>query len=148
MGIYFLIFVLILQQIDGNLIGPKILGDSTGISSFWVVLSIVVGGKLFAHHEFHAETQTLKSVEMAVSEFTLHVVAVIGGIHEGAAAAHIRSAGKGEVIKTVYLEFHGRCAVGGRQCHARGQKKSKEFFHSIPSHCCLAPPAETFPQDE
>ena len=47
MGIYFLIFVLILQQIDGNLIGPKILGDSTGISSFWVVLAIVVGGYLF-----------------------------------------------------------------------------------------------------
>nr|MCR4798648.1 AI-2E family transporter [Lachnospiraceae bacterium] len=47
MGIYFLIFVLILQQIDGNLIGPKILGDSTGISSFWVVLAIVVGGSLF-----------------------------------------------------------------------------------------------------
>ena len=46
MGIYFLIFVVILQQIDGNLIGPKILGDSTGISSFWVVLAIVVGGKL------------------------------------------------------------------------------------------------------
>jgi hypothetical protein len=39
--------VLILQQIDGNLIGPKILGDSTGISSFWVVLAIVVGGYLF-----------------------------------------------------------------------------------------------------
>lgn len=47
MGIYFLIFVLILQQLDGNLIGPKILGDSTGISSFWVVLAIVVGGSLF-----------------------------------------------------------------------------------------------------
>lgn len=47
MGIYFLIFVLILQQFDGNLIGPKILGDSTGISSFWVVLAIVVGGSLF-----------------------------------------------------------------------------------------------------
>ncbi|MCR5546015.1 MAG: AI-2E family transporter [Lachnospiraceae bacterium] len=47
MGIYFLIFVLILQQIDGNLIGPKILGDSTGISSFWVVFAIVVGGSLF-----------------------------------------------------------------------------------------------------
>ena len=47
MGIYFLIFVLILQQFDGNLIGPKILGDSTGISTFWVVVSIVVGGGLF-----------------------------------------------------------------------------------------------------
>ncbi|MCR5416095.1 MAG: AI-2E family transporter [Pseudobutyrivibrio sp.] len=46
-GIYFLIFILILQQIDGNLIGPKILGDSTGISSFWVVFAVVVGAGLF-----------------------------------------------------------------------------------------------------
>lgn len=46
-GIYFLIFVIILQQVDGNIIGPKILGDSTGLSSFWVVVAIVVGGGLF-----------------------------------------------------------------------------------------------------
>jgi len=46
-GIYFLIFVIILQQFDGNLIGPKILGDSTGISAFWVLFAIVVGGGLF-----------------------------------------------------------------------------------------------------
>lgn len=45
-GIYFLIFIIILQQIDGNLIGPKILGDSTGISSFWVVFAVVVGAGL------------------------------------------------------------------------------------------------------
>lgn len=46
-GIYFLIFVIILQQVDGNLIGPKILGNSIGVSSFWVVFAVVVGGGLF-----------------------------------------------------------------------------------------------------
>ncbi|MCR5354637.1 MAG: AI-2E family transporter [Lachnospiraceae bacterium] len=46
-GITFLIFVIILQQIDGNIIGPAILGDSTGLSPFWVVVAIVVGGGLF-----------------------------------------------------------------------------------------------------
>ena len=46
-GIYFLIFVFILQQVDGNIIGPKILGDSTGLSSFWVLVAIVVGGGFF-----------------------------------------------------------------------------------------------------
>lgn len=45
--ITFLIFVLILQQLDGNIIGPKILGDSTGLSAFWVVFSILLGGGLF-----------------------------------------------------------------------------------------------------
>ena len=46
-GIYFLIFILILQQLDGNIIGPKILGNSTGISSFWVVFAVVVGAGFF-----------------------------------------------------------------------------------------------------
>lgn len=47
MGVYFLIFILGLQQLDGNVIGPKILGDSTGLSAFWVVFSILLGGGLF-----------------------------------------------------------------------------------------------------
>lgn len=46
-GIYFLIFILLLQQLDGNFIGPKILGNSTGLSSFWVIFSILLGGGLF-----------------------------------------------------------------------------------------------------
>lgn len=46
-GLYFLIFILVLQQIDGNIIGPKILGDSTGLSSFWVVFAILVFGGLW-----------------------------------------------------------------------------------------------------
>ena len=46
-GIYFIIFILFLQQLDGNIIGPKILGDSTGLSAFWVVFSILLGGGLF-----------------------------------------------------------------------------------------------------
>lgn len=45
--LYFAIFVLLLQQLDGNVIGPKILGDSTGISGFWVIVSILVGGGFF-----------------------------------------------------------------------------------------------------
>lgn len=43
----FLIFILALQQLDGNVIGPAILGDSTGVSPFWIVVSILVGGGLF-----------------------------------------------------------------------------------------------------
>lgn len=46
-GLYFLIFILVLQQVDGNIIGPKILGNSTGLSAFWVVFAILVGGGLF-----------------------------------------------------------------------------------------------------
>ena len=46
-GLYFILFILVLQQIDGNIIGPKILGNSTGLSAFWVVVSILLGGGLF-----------------------------------------------------------------------------------------------------
>ena len=46
-GVYFIIFILVLQQFDGNILGPKILGDSTGLSAFWVVFSILLGGGLF-----------------------------------------------------------------------------------------------------
>ena len=46
-GLYLLIFILILQQVDGNIIGPKILGDSTGLASFWVLFSILVAGGLY-----------------------------------------------------------------------------------------------------
>lgn len=46
-ALYFAIFVVILQQVDGNIIGPKILGDSTGLSSFWVMFAILVGSGLF-----------------------------------------------------------------------------------------------------
>ncbi|MDD3164385.1 MAG: AI-2E family transporter [Oscillospiraceae bacterium] len=45
--LYFVIFILILQQIDGNIIGPRILGEATGISSFWVVVSITAFGGMF-----------------------------------------------------------------------------------------------------
>ena len=45
--LYFLIFVFLLQQLDGNLIGPSILGDTTGLSSFWVLVSITVFSGLF-----------------------------------------------------------------------------------------------------
>lgn len=46
-AVWFGIFVLLLQQFDGNILGPKILGDSTGLSAIWVLVAIIVGGGLF-----------------------------------------------------------------------------------------------------
>ena len=46
-GLYFIIFILVLQQFDGNILGPKILGNSTGLSAFWVIVAILLGGGLF-----------------------------------------------------------------------------------------------------
>jgi len=44
---WFLLFVLFLQQLDGNIIGPLILGDSTGLPSLWVMFAIILGGGFF-----------------------------------------------------------------------------------------------------
>lgn len=46
-ALYFAILIIVIQQFDGNILGPKILGDSTGLSSFWVIFSITIFGGLF-----------------------------------------------------------------------------------------------------
>lgn len=46
-AVIFAVFILILQQIDGNIIGPKILGDSLGLSALWILVAIVIGNGLF-----------------------------------------------------------------------------------------------------
>ena len=46
-ALWFVLFVLILQQLDGNIIGPKILGNTTGLSSFWVLFAILLFGGLW-----------------------------------------------------------------------------------------------------
>ena len=46
-SVYFVIFILVLQQFDGNFLGPKILGSSTGLTGFWVIFSITLFGGLF-----------------------------------------------------------------------------------------------------
>lgn len=47
MLVIFVIWIIVLQQFDGNILGPLILGDATGLSGFWVLLAILVGGDLF-----------------------------------------------------------------------------------------------------
>lgn len=46
-ALWFGIFILVLQQVDGNVIGPLVLGDHVGLSAFWTMLAIIVGGGLF-----------------------------------------------------------------------------------------------------
>lgn len=47
MALEFFVFIVILQQIDGNVIGPRILGDAVGLPTLWVMFAIIVGGSLF-----------------------------------------------------------------------------------------------------
>lgn len=45
-ALWFLVIILVIQQLDGNIIGPKILGDSIGISAFWILFALLVAGKV------------------------------------------------------------------------------------------------------
>ena len=45
--VYFVVFIIILQQFDGNILGPKILGNTTQLSSFWVLFAILLFGGVF-----------------------------------------------------------------------------------------------------
>ncbi|WP_242847294.1 AI-2E family transporter [Peptostreptococcus sp. MV1] len=46
-ALWLILIIFLIQQLDGNVIGPKILGDSIGISSFWILFSLLVAGKFF-----------------------------------------------------------------------------------------------------
>lgn len=46
-GILFLVLIIVLMQVDGNIVSPKILGDSIGLGSFWILFSILFFGSLF-----------------------------------------------------------------------------------------------------
>ena len=47
LALYSSLFILLLQQFDGYILGPKILGDSVGVTPFWIILAIIIGGGLF-----------------------------------------------------------------------------------------------------
>ena len=46
-AVYFALFILVLQQFDGNILGPLILGDRLGLPSIWILFAVCVGGGLF-----------------------------------------------------------------------------------------------------
>mgnify|MGYP002347794109 CR=1 FL=1 len=64
------VLVIALQQFDGNILGPKILGDSTGLSAIWVLVSIVVGGGLFGFPGMLLGVPTFAVIYALVREWT------------------------------------------------------------------------------
>lgn len=61
----FVVFLIVLQQFDGNILGPKILGETVGISGFWIMISVIVGGGFFG------VTGMLLGVPMFAAIYTL-----------------------------------------------------------------------------
>ena len=64
------VLVIALQQFDGNILGPKILGDSTGLSAIWVLVAIVVGGGLFGFPGMLLGVPTFAVLYSLVREWT------------------------------------------------------------------------------
>lgn len=68
-ALYFGIFVFVLQQLDGNFIGPRILGDSVGLPSFWILVSITVFGGIFGFIGMLLGVPVFAVIYMLVREF-------------------------------------------------------------------------------
>lgn len=70
--LYFILFVLVLQQFDGNILGPKILGNSTGISGFWVMVAILAGGGLWGVAGMFLGVPVFACIYTAVQSFSTY----------------------------------------------------------------------------
>lgn len=68
-AVRFTIMIIALQQFDGNILGPKILGNSTGLSAIWVLVAIVVGGGLFGFPGMILGVPTFAVIYMLTREF-------------------------------------------------------------------------------
>lgn len=66
------VLVIALQQFDGNILGPKILGDSTGLSAIWVLVSIIVGGGLFGFPGMLLGVPTFAVMYTLLRDWTSH----------------------------------------------------------------------------
>lgn len=88
-GLVFVIMILVLQQIDGNIIGPKILGESTGLSAFWVVVAIIVGGGLFGFVGMIIGVPVTAMIYYGVGRFSRYLLAKKGLPIESADYRHL-----------------------------------------------------------
>lgn len=120
-AIWFSIFLLILQQIDGNFIGPKILGNSIGISGFWIMASVIVGSGLFGFW----------GMLLAVPAFSTFYVLLSRNVN-----TRIHTSGKGNLIGTppdddIIKQQMPKDPRGGSNDKSKGYIFSKGIVKSI-----------------
>ncbi|MDL2293302.1 AI-2E family transporter [Ruminococcaceae bacterium OttesenSCG-928-D13] len=83
-ALVFVIFIIVLQQFDGNILGPKILGQSTGLPAIWVLVAIIVGGGLFGFMGMLLGVPTTAVVYTLASDFVERRLRRKGLAEEGA----------------------------------------------------------------
>lgn len=84
----FVFLVIALQQFDGNILGPKILGNSTGLSAIWVLVAIVVGGGLFGFSGMILGVPAFAVLYALVREWTYHRLSEKGIDGNGRPCSH------------------------------------------------------------
>ena len=104
----FIIFILILQQLDGNVLGPRIIGNTTGMSGFWITFAILFFGGLWG----------LVGMLVAVPLF-----AVIYDIIRKLLFHRLKKKGHGEMIRAYESEYHAVNQKSGKNIKTRRAKK-------------------------
>lgn len=102
--ILFIIFVIILQQFDGNILGPKILGDSTGLPAFWVMFAIFIGGGLFGFIGMLIGVPVFAVIYMLIKQF------VKSRLQKKSLPLSTESYKQNKIIREVNYVFEGEVA--------------------------------------
>lgn len=71
-ALYFLIFIIVLQQFDGNILKPKVLGDTLGLSPFWIIFAVVLFGGLFGLKGFLLGVPTFAVIYYVIKRLVEH----------------------------------------------------------------------------
>ena len=133
--VVFIIFIIILQQVDGNIIGPLILGDSTGLSSFWVLFAILVGGNLFGF------TGMVLGVPTFACIYTLATILLRNGLNKKGLAndtdffVALRSIdADGNPVRGPKKRIESSSYKKKRERQMRQLQQSKEFIEKVTHH--------------
>ncbi len=106
----FIIFIIILQQLDGNVIGPKIVGNTTGLSGFWVTFAILLFGGLWG----------IMGMIIGVPLF-----AVIYDVLRSLCYRMLRQSGKQDMVDSYQAEFHPPVKAASLRLPTKGKKKKR-----------------------
>lgn len=117
-GLYFIIFIIVLQQLDGNIIGPGILGESTGLTSFWVVFSILIGGGLFGFIGMLLGVPVFATIYYVIKRIFAHVLRKKGLPVE--TAAYIKAARVDPETRVLDYEMPEKAKKSSRRKKKKG----------------------------
>ena len=135
MCIVFIIFIIILQQVDGNILGPLILSDSTGLSSFWVLFAILVGGNLFGFAGMVLGVPTFACIYALMVQILKHNLNKRGLHNDTEYFVGLRGFDEnGNPIRGPKKKFESPSDKRKRERQLKQLQQSKEFIDKVTHH--------------